>query len=304
MIYFTTVAVVFSGCSNYEKKKESVTSGNLNIAVDESYKNIIDSSIDVFESIYNTPSNLAKIKASYMPEAKVIQLLLADSVQAAILNRPLTEEELKLFEGKKRFPESVRIGVDGVAFILNPSRKDTVMSTNEVEEIMSGKNRKWKDGSDIIVVLDNQESCNARFVKDRFLKGQKFPEFYFASKSNDQVIDYVSHHPEAIGVISVSWIADRDDPDAVRFLNKVKVLAVKDQYSIAKDNHPRKPYQAYIYDQTYPYRRDVYAIRTGLKETLGTGFVSFLAGENGQLIIHKSGMVAAKAPTRIVRLKD
>jgi phosphate transport system substrate-binding protein len=64
------------------------------------------------------------------------------------------------------------------------------------------------------------------------------------------------------------------------------------------------PFQAYILDQSYPYRRDVYVIRTGLKGTLGTGFASFLAGEKGQLIIHKMGMVAAKAPVRTIKIKE
>ena len=66
----------------------------------------------------------------------------------------------------------------------------------------------------------------------------------------------------------------------------------------------RGPYQAYIYDQTYPLRRDVYAIRTGSKGSVGTGFVSYLANEKGQLIIHKMGMVAAMSPVRTIRITE
>jgi len=67
---------------------------------------------------------------------------------------------------------------------------------------------------------------------------------------------------------------------------------------------PRTPHQAYIFDKSYPLRRDVYYIRTGLRGTLGTGFANHLIGEKGQLIIHKMGMLASKTPNRIIKIKE
>jgi phosphate transport system substrate-binding protein len=118
------------------------------------------------------------------------------------------------------------------------------------------------------------------------------------------VIDYVNANKNAIGVISVSWISDKDDPTSMAFLEKIKVVGIIDPSNTEKPDLARKPFQAYIYDGTYPLRRDVYIIRTGLRGTLGTGFASHVAGEKGQLIIHKMGMVAANAPTRVVKIVE
>jgi len=116
--------------------------------------------------------------------------------------------------------------------------------------------------------------------------------------------EFYSDAKVAIGVISVSWLSDREDATAKAIRGKVKTIGVINDKTKYQSKMARGPYQAYIYDQSYPYRRDVYAIRTGLKETVGTGFVSFLAGEKGQLIIHKMGMVAAKSPVRTIKIKQ
>jgi phosphate transport system substrate-binding protein len=114
----------------------------------------------------------------------------------------------------------------------------------------------------------------------------------------------VSENPSAIGVISLSWFSDRDDPKSKEILSKVRPVGIVDPSNTDRPTLARRPYQAYVFDQSYPLRRDVYYIRTGLKGSLGTGFASHLAGEKGQLIIHKMGMVAATSPVRQVKIVD
>ncbi len=301
------IVLLLSGlaCGNYDRSGESISSGTLKLGVDISYSMMMESEIDVFQEFYSD----AKVNAQYLPETEVIQLLLKDSIQGAIINRKLTDEELKMFESKKRFPEMVRIAIDGVAFIVHPASLDTALTTDQIKSIMSGKVKSWKEvggktKGDIRVVIDNKASCNARFVREEFLQNAPIPENFFATEKNEDVIAYVASHPEAIGVISVSWLSDREDATAKAIRGKVKPIGVINDKNKYQAKMPRGPYQAYIYDQSYPYRRDVYAIRTGLKETVGTGFVSFLAGEKGQLIIHKMGMVAAKSPVRTIKIKQ
>jgi phosphate transport system substrate-binding protein len=304
IVIVTLVCSIMMSCGNYDKNKESISSGTLKIGIDESYSLMMDAEMDIFK--VNYPN--AQIFPQYLPETEVINLLLKDSIQAAIINRPLSEDELKMFESKKRFPESTRIAVDGVAFITHPSRKEMNLTTDQVKSIMSGGVTNWKDvkqkGNKISVVLDNKASCNARFIRQEFLQNNPIPDNFFATEKNEDVIEYVSKNEDAIGVISVSWISDRDDSTSLSFLSKVHVVGIKNEYNQTQSEYARLPFQAYILDQSYPYRRDVYVIRTGLKGTLGTGFASFLAGEKGQLIIHKMGMVAAKAPVRTIKIKE
>ncbi|MCC6599097.1 MAG: substrate-binding domain-containing protein [Crocinitomicaceae bacterium] len=299
------VALAFTSCENYDRSEESVSSGKLKIGIDDSYSLMMDSQIDVFEKIYQ----YADIIPKYEPEADVLTDLLNDSIQAAILNRPLNESEMAMFKSKQRLPESVKIAVDAVALIVHPENPDSIVTMEQLEAIFLGKDTLWrqltpgsKRNDPIKVVFDNNKSCNARYIREKFINGGEFPPNCFAVNSNKEVFNFVSQNKSAIGVLSVSWISDKEDSVSRSFLNQVKVMGIINPAGTSRPELARQPYQAYIYDQSYPLVRDVYAIRTGLRGTVGTGFVSFLTGEKGQLIIHKMGMVAATAPVRTIKL--
>jgi phosphate transport system substrate-binding protein len=149
------------------------------------------------------------------------------------------------------------------------------------------------------VVFDNTGSANARYMEDTLLQGKPFAKNVFAVKSNPEVIDYVSQHKNAIGILSVNWISDKDDSTTQNFLKKVNVL------SISKDGSSEgvKPYQAYIKTKEYPFTRDVYMINRQTRAGLGMGFVSFVAGEKGQIMILKAGLIPSIAPVRLVEVK-
>jgi len=301
-LFFLTL----SACQNYQPKGDSMTSGTIKAGIDESYTLMMQSELDVYHADYPN----ARINSVYKPEGEIIEDLLNDSIQAAVITRALTEEELIFFRNKQKLPESSRIATDGIALIVNPQNADTVLTLEQVNALFSGGLKRWdmirseSQGGDIRIVFDNNKSSNARYISERFLKGAPFPENCFAVHSNEEVIEYVTQNRGAVGVISVGWISDREDSTSQAFLRKVKVVGIIDATNADKPGMARKPYQAYIYDQTYPLRRDVYAIRTSSKTSVGTGFVSFLRGDKGQLIIHKMGMVAEQAPTRVIKMVD
>ena len=58
---------------------------------------------------------------------------------------------------------------------------------------------------------------------------------------------------------------------------------------------------AYIALKQYPLIREVYMINREGRAGLGTGFVSFVAGDQGQRIIRLMGMLPATMPVRIVK---
>ncbi|MCE9539148.1 MAG: phosphate ABC transporter substrate-binding protein, PhoT family, partial [Bacteroidetes bacterium] len=63
-----------------------------------------------------------------------------------------------------------------------------------------------------------------------------------------------------------------------------------------------KPYQAYIKTKDYPFTRSVYMINRQTRAGLGMGFVSFVAGEKGQIMILKAGLIPAIAPVRLIEI--
>ena len=77
-------------------------------------------------------------------------------------------------------------------------------------------------------------------------------------------------------------------------------MAVKNE----TDGTRYKPYQAYVAQGLYPYTRKVYIISREARTGLGTGFSSFVAGDVGQKIILKMGVLPASMPVRIVGFRD
>jgi phosphate transport system substrate-binding protein len=163
----------------------------------------------------------------------------------------------------------------------------------------------------INVVFDANRSSTARFVRDSLTRGVALTTRVFAATSNPALLDYVSTHPSAIGIVGVNWISDQDDPTAMKFLSKIRVASITARPN-PKPEDFIQPYQAYLAEKTatqlaehtelqnYPLRRNLYVISREARAGLGTGFASFIAGKNGQLIFQKSGLLPAQMQARII----
>jgi phosphate transport system substrate-binding protein len=301
--FFAIAFALLSGCAYDYKNTDTATTGKLKIGIDDSYSLMMDSQIFTFETFYHN----AKVIPFYKPEAAVLKDLLNDTIQAAIMCRDLSDSEKEWFKQKQRIVSTTKIAVDAVAFIVNPANTDTTLNMAQLRAVFAGTDTSWaqlskeaKEGK-INVVFDNEQSCNARYISETFLNKKSFPKNCFAVKTNKEVIDYVSQNKNALGVISVSWISDMHDPTSQDFLRKVKVVGLSEKEGASTADY-KKPYQAWIYEKTYPLTRDVFFVKTGLESTLGSGFAAFVAGEKGQLIIHKMGMVAATSPIRTIKI--
>ncbi|WP_439880491.1 PstS family phosphate ABC transporter substrate-binding protein [Pontibacter sp. MBLB2868] len=298
--------VQFSCGGDPKTQLDTPTTGKINISVDESFQPIIESEVDTFEGIYK----YADINAGYKPEGDVVKDLLNDSTKVAVLSRELTPSEKAVFDKKKIIPRSTKIAIDAIALIVNRNNKDTLLTVDELKKIFSGQAKKWSDLDedsklgDITIVFDNNNSSTARYVRDSLITDGKLPQNTFAAESHKALIDYVEKNENAIGVIGVNWISDFDDSTAVNFQKRIKVLALsQDSNPLTTDDY-YQPYQAYIAQGVYPLRRYLYIISTEGRSGLGTGFASYVAGDKGQRIILKSGLVPATMPVRVVGLSN
>lgn len=307
VLSITTLALIISACNQApagSSPADTPTSGTIKIGIDESYIPLMDTEIYMFESLYDK----AHLMAEYKPEDEIIKDLLNDSIRAAVIGRDLTEKEYAYFKSKTHPAKTTPVAVDGVALIVNPENTDSMLTMGQVASIFSGAFTKWNQlnpantNGDINVVFDNNGSANFRYITDQVLFGKPMTKNAYAQSSNAEVIEYVSKNKNAIGVISVAWISDHNDSTAMSFLSKVRTVAVAEGET-AEPSEYKKPIQAYIFTKAYPMTRTVYFVTVGSRRGLGTGFAAFVAGEKGQLIIHKSGMVANQAPTRKVQMK-
>lgn len=281
------LVVLVLGCSGVDRKiYDTPTSGFIKIAVDESLKPLIDAEVKAFEGIYHQ----ASITALYVSEAEAVRLLIDDSVRLCIITRQLTSDERQQIVNQKFSTQHSKVAREGVALIVNRDNPDTLWSMTKLKSRLGG----YEPGQKI--VFDDPSSGMARFVRDTLLHTNNMPGNSYAADSNEGVVDYVTKDRNAIGLIGTSWISDRDDSVANRFLKSIKVVAIEngDEYY--------QPYQAYIAQKLYPLTRDVIINSREARSGLGTGFTSFVAGDKGQRIVLKAGLVPVTMPVRIVEI--
>ncbi len=303
ILVFAAAIAMLSACEQKGPdgvKLDTPTSGSVSIMVDEGYQPVIASVIDVFDSIYRG----TKINARYVPEMEAVKALVDDSVEVIIIPRPLTDDETNYFKSKGFVPRVNLVAHDAVAFIINPANKDSVLTVDHVRRILTGEITTWKQINPksgmgkITLVFDNANSSNVRYCRDSIAGGAPLPANASATKTNNEVINYVAKNKGAIGIIGANWVSDSDDKGVQTFLKDIVLL------DIAKESGAEGfgPYQAYLATKQYPFRRSMHIINCQARAGLGLGLASFLASDPGQRIMMKEGLLAANVPIRLMQV--
>lgn len=302
LLCFTLFLVSCGNNRNGSKvQKDTPTSGFIRIAADESLAPVINAELEVFLATYLE----AHIQPIFKGETEVMKRMVADSVHSVILARNLNKEEKDFFTQKNLVPKETKIAIDAIAFIVHKENPDSEFTPIQMYDIMNGKTTKWKQlnpknpSDSIRIVFDNPNSSTARYVKEKFNENKDLPKNCFAVNTNEDVMNYVEQHKNAIGVIGVNWISDMDDTQIQKFRKRFHVVGIISE----KDKIPYQPYQSYIADGNYPYTREVYFISKEPHRGLGTGFGAFIASHRGQKVIQKAGLVPATMPVRVVEIK-
>ncbi|EIA10173.1 PstS family phosphate ABC transporter substrate-binding protein [Flavobacterium frigoris] len=287
------VFMLFIACKQSDSPKkgnETILKGKTTMLVDETLKPIIDDQVEVFESKYD-----AKITLVAKSERELINAMLNDTSSIAVLSRPLSGDEAKAFQSKKIVPKTTKIGTDAIAFISSKSRKDTLIALEDVIMFLQGKEQSSVKG----LVFDNPNSSTVRYMNDLAGLKEMREKDVFSFKTNEDVIKYVSENEGMIGVLGVNWLS-QPTADMRKIIKNINVLNVKSLNNIGYF----APSQNNIAEGKYPLARDLYIINCQGYSGLGMGFASFVAGDIGQRIILKSGLLPVRVPGRNMIIRN
>lgn len=330
-LLFIIIGVLFlSSCHKRYTRTDTTTSGIAQIAVDESFAPIIEAGINVFESL----NSEAAIIPVYTSEQNVYDLLMEDSIRLVIGTRLLTGREQEIIEKRKQRIRSQKIAIDGIALITHKENKDTLLTINDIRNIMSGEIKSWKQINpdspldSLAVIFDTPNSSMVRYIQDSLCDKRPFgknvkalsagsssPDITRVS-SHDKVIGYVASRPNALGFVGVNWIANPVDTTNLSFIDKVNIVSVSSATKATPNNSYKPlPYQLALEvahresprefpTGGYPLIRDIYIIITDASGGLPSGFFNFIAGDRGQRIILKSGLLPANRPIRLVHITE
>jgi phosphate transport system substrate-binding protein len=286
------------------KNTDTPTGGRIKVAADDSYRLLVEAERYTFETVYK----YASIDTIFKPEAEVFNDFMNDSVPLIIVNRNLTEAQNEYLRQRQYVPKVTKIAIDAIALIVNNENPDTTFYYSAVRDIFNGKITSWKQISqtsklnDLVVVFDNFKSSNPRYFREKFTI-DSFPGTCVSARNNAEVISYVEKNKNAIGVISVNWISDPADSVSHNFLKRFKVAGIAPEGDNTPGARFYRPFPGYIAEGYYPFTREVFCINRQTYTGLAYGFSSFIAGEKGQLIVLRSGLVPAAMPVRTVEIK-
>jgi phosphate transport system substrate-binding protein len=272
---------------------ETILKGKATIYVDETVTPIVEDQVMVFEGSYD-----AKFTLISKSESEVLNSLFNKNANIVVLARDLSKKELNLFEQRKIVPKITKFAVDGIALVSNKSSNDTLIALKDVIGFMKGERSSKIKG----IVFDNPNSSTVSYMNNLAELSNLPDKDIYTFKTNNEVLKFVSENDGMIGVVGVNWLSQpvASMQSVIKNINvlNVKGLTAEGYYA---------PSQSNFAEGTYPLLRDIYIVNCQGYSGLGMGLSSFVAGDIGQRIVLKSGLLPYKMPTRklnIIRSKS
>ena len=289
-VAFCFLLVLFSCNKSANANQETILKGNATLLVDATLMPVMEDQVQIFESRYE-----ATIKMNVQSETEVIQSLVKDTSSIAVLSRKLNVDEMKIFANRKIIPKITPFAIDAVALITNKNSNDTLVDIKDVIDFMNGKSSPKIKG----LVFDNPNSSTVRYMNTLAGLTSIPQKGVFSFGTNNEVIKFVSQNEGMIGVVGLNWLT-QPRPEMQQYVDKVALLSVKG----ATQNDFYAPDQNNIAEGKYALTRELYIVNCQGFSGLGMGFASFVAGDIGQRIILKSGLLPYKVPPRKLSIRN
>lgn len=281
-----------SACVKKAEEMTGPTMGTLSIIADESLKDIVQQEEEIFERNYK----YAKLNITYANEYDMFSKFLADSMDAIITTRSLTKEELDYFEQIHIYPRQSSFAKGALAFITNKHQTDTTFAYEQILQMFNDP------ANGKVFIIENAKSGITNVIL-HLLGKDKLPGHFYALGSKQEVLDYLAGHDEAIGIIDWSDVSDSDSGLTKMILNSIHVVGISRPLDSIQHGFVT-PFQYNLQDDLYPFTRELYFIsKTGMTD-VGTGFASFIAGEIGQKIILKAGLLPKYQSERLIEIRN
>lgn len=288
-IVLGVLCISFSCNKTANTNQETILKGNATLLVDATLMPVMEDQVQIFESRYE-----ATLKMKIQSETEVIQSLIKDTSSIAVLSRKLNADELKIFANRKIIPKITPFAIDAVALITNKNSNDTLIDINAVIDFMNGASSPKIKG----LVFDNPNSSTVRYM-NKLAGVTSIPQKgVFSFGTNNEVIKFVSNNEGMIGVIGLNWLT-QPRTDMQQFIDKITVLSVKG----TQQKEYFAPSQNTIGEGNYALTRELFIVNCQGFSGLGMGFASFVAGDIGQRIILKSGLLPYRVPPRKLSIR-
>lgn len=299
-----------SGC-NRQDSEITPTKGRVTVIGSESHAPLLQKEVEAFQRLYSS----AQMTLLSATTREAIVHLFNDSVRIVIIDRALNQEEKDVAARAAIKYIETRIAEDALAIVVHKENPINSISLNSLVQIVTREVTQWsqvpesKWSGSIEFAFTGRNSGAYELLVAHFLKLQKEAVPTFLAGTQKEVLDYVTSHPRALGVVSAACFYAVTRPNGIQDTTTVtplRALAVQRKDSTGADEYV-KLHQANVYRGFYPFHYGVYIYcTTSEKRDAGPeiGFTTFVASYPGQKIIMDAGLVPATMPIRLVQINE
>ncbi len=218
-----------------------------------------------------------------------IASLISGTCDIAESSRSMKKEEIDQAKAKGIVPVELKVGLDGLAVVVNPSNSVEKLTIDQLADIFTAKIKNWKEvgGKDSPIVLLSREVNSGTHVyfKEHVLrKGDSKSTVEFDSgallmSSSQAIADEIAGNPNAIGYYGMGYVSKAQ-----------KALAV------AKDAKSEyyTPTLENVLSNKYYISRPLFFYTNGEAKGLVKDFVDFVFSPQGQKIVKETDFVPVK----------
>ncbi len=272
-IYLAWVMLVLYGCDAPNQNPDNPYDGEMTIAVDQNYAQVMDAQVRIFQNQYPK----VKIKVLHKSEVECVKSLVHREVRMILITRSLTPNESAVAKQNGATLYIGELARDGIALVSGKSSPIKYLKLQEVKNRLSDKD---KSGTEF--VFENAKSSNALYFRDTVLAGAPLNKLTYSAGSVDSLLDYVSAKPTAIGVLDMHNILHPSSNTTESKIQNIQIIGVKTDTA----DYYWQPYPLYIASKSYPYVKSLRFVLDESWQGVGHSFANYLSKEQGQLLFH------------------
>ncbi len=293
---FVVAGFVLLLCGCGPEKNYSTTAGEITIDCDEGVFPVISLLADDFQRQY--PS--AKIHLRSVEGRVAVSGFAMDSVRYIVLGREFDKEERDALSTISIDLQEYKVALSAVAVIGNKDNSLSNLRLTQLDSILSGDAATWSSGKRgaVDVAIGGPNSSANAIVRSARLAGKPLALTATPFPKSSELITYVKATPNALGIVSLSWIVGQEED--------LRVFALGQPGTRPDTTEPvgryYTPAQAHVHRKYYPLTTPVVIYRREVLPDLGYGFISYATSGAGQKLFLNNGLVPVTMPVRLVSL--
>ncbi|MBS3913843.1 MAG: substrate-binding domain-containing protein [Bacteroidetes bacterium] len=293
---------LMASCQNIDysgKGNDVPTQGDITMGVDYGDSFVMAEFLSLFRQDYPK----ANITVVHTCELNLLRQLRDRKFGFVVMNRDLSRQEKDALQSLDVNVRSALVGKTSIALIVNPANPVDSLSISDLKKMLTGELSHWNAlgaNGKIQLVFDEGCGSNYQYFSNVFLKNQTMYKGVFGKKNPREILEYVANNKNALGFVSLNWIADRTDSASVKYVKNIKVLAVEN----SKKKKYYLPFQSQIAAAEYPFLQEIYMHDFQGYSGLAQGFIAWSCSQPGQILMKKSGLIPAHDMGRTIYLTE